>query len=323
VRVAEPFGQENLDGLAEQLGAREAEQSLGLRIDEGDAPVGADDDDGVRRGLEECPERRGVSRKSDRAGRGLRRRVSHAGTVNQRLVGGNPVAGRAVEPVRLLIVEDSAPLAEALLFAFGFEADMAAVGVAPSIGRALEIVEAEQPDVVLMDVRLPDGSGIRAASQVMALRPGTGVIVMTARADNAIALEAAEAGAAGFLLKDVRIARIVGGIRRVAAGAIAVEPALLAALLAQAAGGPSAADGVEAKHDLSVPEQTVLGLLTEGLDGLAMAERMGIPETEVADAAASMRTRLGARSNFEAVIHAARAGLLGPGQGSSARISNR
>ena len=223
-----------------------------------------------------------------------------------------------MEPVRLLIVDDSAPLADALLFAFGFEADIDPVGVAPSISQALEMVEAEQPDVVLMDVRLPDGSGIDGVRRVMALRPGTGVIVMTAHADSLIALEAAEAGASGFLLKDVRIARIVGGIRRVAAGAAAVEPAVLEALLAQAA-----ADAVEAEHDLSPSEQAVLGLLTEGLDRPAMAARMGMSEPEVAAVAASMRARLGARSNLEAVIRGARAGLVEPDQGSSARISNR
>jgi len=227
------------------------------------------------------------------------------------------------KPVRLLVVEDSSTLAEALLFAFSFEEGIEAVGVAPTIQRALEMVAVEHPDVVLMDVRLPDGSGIDGVSQVIDRRPGTGVIVMTAHADNLLALDAAEAGAAGFLLKDVRIARIVGGVRRVAAGAVGVEPVVLEALLAQArAGSPPAAGAVD-KPDLSTAEQTVLGLLTEGLDRTGIAERMAIPETEVADVAASMRTQLGARSNLEALIRAARAGLVEPDQGSSARISNR
>ena len=225
-----------------------------------------------------------------------------------------------MDPIRLLVVDDSAALAEALLFAFSFEPDLHAVGTAPSISRGLEMVEAERPDVVLMDVRLPDGSGIDGVRRVVALRPDTGVIVMTAHADNLIALEAAEAGASGFLLKEVRIARIVAGVRRVAAGAVAVEPAVLDALLAQAtaAGVPE-----EAKHDLSPPEQSVLCLLAEGLDRSAIGERMRIPESEVADVAASLRTQLGARSNLEAVIRAARAGVLRPDQGSNARISNR
>src|SRR5204862_4639646 len=121
------------------------------------------------------------------------------------------------EQIRLLVVEDSATLGEALLFAFGFEDGIEPLGVAPTVGRALEMVASEQPDVVLMDLRLPDGSGVDAVGRVVALRPGTPGIVMTAHADDLIALEAADAGAAGFLLKDVRIAKIVAGVRRAAA----------------------------------------------------------------------------------------------------------
>src|SRR5688500_5282026 len=100
--------------------------------------------------------------------------------------------------IRLLIVEDHAALGEALLFAFGFEPGIEPIGVAPTVARALETVTAEQPDVVLMDVRLPDGSGFDAAARVSALRPGTAVVIMTAHAHHDDALRAAEAGAAGF-----------------------------------------------------------------------------------------------------------------------------
>jgi DNA-binding NarL/FixJ family response regulator len=218
--------------------------------------------------------------------------------------------------IRLLLVEDSAALAEALLFAFGFEDGIEPVGVAPTISRALEMVEAEQPDVVLMDVRLPDGSGLEAVSRVLALRPDTHVIVMTAHADNLIALEAADAGAGGFLLKDVRIAKIVAGVRQAAAGALAVDPAVLEAMLAQAHGGV-------ADVDLAPAESDVLNLLAEGLDRQAIAERLGIDDAAVAVIAADLRRHLGARSNLEAVVKAARAGLFGPDQTSNARTSNR
>jgi len=221
------------------------------------------------------------------------------------------------ESIRLLVVEDSATLGEALLFAFGFEEGIEPLGVAPTIGRALEMVAAEQPDVVLMDVRLPDGSGVEAVSRVMELRPGTPVIVMTAHADHLIALEAADAGAAGFLLKDVRIAKIVAGVRRAAAEAVAVDPAVLEAMLARAqTGGP-------AELDLSRSECEVMSLLAEGLDRGAIATRLGVGEEAVAALTATLRERLAARSNLEAVVKAARAGLFGPDQGSKARISNR
>src|SRR5688572_23990211 len=138
-------------------------------------------------------------------------------------------------PMRLLIVEDHAALGEALLFAFGFEAGIEAIGVAPTVARALEMVTTERPDVVLMDVRLPDGSGFDAATRVSALRPGTAVVIMTAHAHQEDALRAANAGAAGFLLKDVRIAKVVAGVRRAVAGVPAIDPALLQSVLTQAA----------------------------------------------------------------------------------------
>jgi len=221
------------------------------------------------------------------------------------------------EQIRLLVVEDSATLAEALLFAFGFEDGIEPVGVAPTVSRALEMVASEQPDVVLMDVRLPDGSGIEAASRVAELRPGTPVIVMTAHADNLMALEAADAGAAGFVLKDVRIAKLVAGVRRVATEALALDPVVLEAMLAQARTGGSS------EFDLSPSEHEVMSLLAEGLDRQTIAARLGIDEDAVAAIAAMLREHLGARSNLEAVVKAARAGLFGPGQGSNARISNR
>ena len=85
------------------------------------------------------------------------------------------------QQIRLLVVEDSPSLGEALKFAFGFEDGIEPVGVAPSIRQALEMAAAERPDVVLMDVRLPDGNGIEAVSRVVELRPGTYEIDATRR----------------------------------------------------------------------------------------------------------------------------------------------
>ena len=222
------------------------------------------------------------------------------------------------EQIRLLVVEDSPSLGEALMFAFGFEDGIEPVGVARSIRQALEMAAVDRPDVVLMDVRLPDGNGIEAASRVVELRPGTAVIVMTAHADNLIALDAADGGAAGFVLKDVRIAKIVASVRRVVTEALAVDPAVLDAILAQAGG-----TGASAAVELEQPASELLRLLAEGLDRQTIAARLGIEESNVTRLAAAVRDQLGARSNLEAVVKAARARLLGPDQGSRARISNR
>jgi DNA-binding NarL/FixJ family response regulator len=215
-------------------------------------------------------------------------------------------------PIRLLIVEDHAALGEALLFAFGFEAGIEAVGVAPTVARALEMVTAERPDVVLMDARLPDGSGFDASARVSALRPGTAVLIMTAHGHQEDGLRAAEAGAAGFILKDVRIAKVVAGVRRAVAGVPAIDPAMLQSVLTQAATqGPQGHGAVPGSvAELTPSERDLLGLLADGSDGDAAATVLGVGQSELASLTRSLQERLGARSVLEALVRAARGGLL-------------
>jgi DNA-binding NarL/FixJ family response regulator len=229
-------------------------------------------------------------------------------------------------PIRVLIVEDHAALGEALLFAFGFEAGIEAIGVAPTIAAALDQVTATRPDVVLMDVRLPDGSGLEAAARVNALRPGTAVVIMTAHADHDDALRAAESGAAGFILKDVRIAKVVAGVRRAVAGEPAIDPTVLQSVLTQAAeAGPGGAGPIAGPvPELTSPERHLVGLLAGGAGRDAAAEALGVGGGEVTALTAAFQERLGARSVLEALVRAARIGLLeDPDQGSRARISSR
>lgn len=236
----------------------------------------------------------------------------------------DPAVGERA-PIRLLVVEDHAALGEALLFAFGFEAGIEPLGVAPTVGQALEMVKADRPDVVLMDVRLPDGSGLDAAAQVVAVRPGTAVVIMTAHADHQKALQAADAGAAGFILKDVRIAKIVAGVRRAVAGEPAIDPTVLQSILNQAAAGGSGTGRPPGSvPQLSASERELIELMAQAVDGGAIATALGMSEAGVADLRASVRERLGARSTLEALVRAARMGLLeDPDQDSRTRISSR
>lgn len=230
---------------------------------------------------------------------------------------------RSERPIRLLIVEDHAALGEALKFAFGFEPGIETIGVAPTISRALEMTRAEQPAAVLMDVRLPDGTGLDAVSEVLAIRPGAAVVIMTAHADHEDALRAADGGAAGFIIKDVRIAKIVGGVRRAVAGEPAIDPNVLQSVLAQAAaeGSPTGRPGAPS---LSPRELRLAELLARGSDRVAIAADLGIAPDQVAVLMISLQERLDARSPLEAVVRAARFGLLdGPNQDSRARTSTR
>ena len=207
---------------------------------------------------------------------------------------------------RVLVVEDHAALGEALLFAFGFEEDIEVVGLAATVAAAVETVAAARPDVVLMDVRLPDGNGIDATSRVLEVHSGAAVVVLTAHADPVFALRAAEAGAAGFVPKDVRIAKIVAAVRAVRAGEVAVDPTLLRSLLAQAA-----ADGEGHDGSALPPEQAaVLELLAQGFGSEAIAAKLGLDGAEVEPRVGAALEALGARSRLEAIVVAARRGLL-------------
>ena len=225
------------------------------------------------------------------------------------------MAARIDGRTKVLVVEDHAALGEALLFAFGFEPDIEVVGLAPTVAAAVEMAAASRPDVVLMDVRLPDGSGIDATSRVLEVHPTAAVVVLTAHADPVFALRAAEAGAAGFMAKDVRIARIVATVRAVQAGQVAVEPTVLRVLLAQAAAdGRAEGDGEAARNGpavgLPAEQLAVLEYLARGAGPEAIAGQLGLDGADVDSAVAGALAGLGARSRLEAVVLAARRGLL-------------
>jgi len=221
------------------------------------------------------------------------------------------VAGDGDSGTKVLVVEDHAALGEALVFAFGFEPDIDVVGVAATVAAAVEMAAATRPDVVLMDVRLPDGNGIDATPRVLEVHPEAAVVVLTAHADPVFALRAAEAGASGFVPKDVRIARIVGAVRAVRAGEVAVDPTVLRSLLAQAAAdgdGDGAASGA-----VVAPEQAgVLELLAQGMGSEGIGGKLGLGAAEAEAAVAGAVQALGARSRLEALVLAARRGLVRP-----------
>lgn len=210
---------------------------------------------------------------------------------------------------RVLIVEDHAALGEALRLAVELDGGLSCAGVAGTVAEALVMVEEHAPDVVLMDVRLPDGDGIEATGRVKDLRPETAVIVLTAGADDGALLRAARAGASGFLAKDTRMAGILDAVRRVASGEPVVSPSALQALLAAARRG-RAGGAPTGTRELTVDEQQLLAVLAEGRPPAAAADRLGITPEECRERLATAAAALTARSPLEAIVTAAQEGLL-------------
>src|SRR6202158_3008933 len=126
--------------------------------------------------------------------------------------------------IRVMLVDDHEVVRRGLRSLVETTADLEVVGEAGSVAEAVRTAQELQPDVVVMDVRLPDGSGIEAAREIRAQRPATRVLMLTSYADEAAVFASIMAGAAGYLLKEVNAVELLSGIRTVASGKSLLDP---------------------------------------------------------------------------------------------------
>lgn len=208
-------------------------------------------------------------------------------------------------PIRVLIIDDHEVLASSLAVVLDAEEDITAVGVAMTLEQAQAMIGTVQPDVLLLDHRMPDGDGVAAIPTLLAGRPTTGVVVLTASAADHVLLAAIEAGASGFLSKTRSLDEVTAAVRAAAAGESVISPELLARLLPRFGRG-----GAHAVDELTEREREVLGLVAEGLSNAAIAERLVVSVHTVRNHIASLSGKLGAHSKLEALSIAVRRGLL-------------
>jgi DNA-binding NarL/FixJ family response regulator len=225
---------------------------------------------------------------------------------------GSPTEG-AVEQVRLLIVDDHGMFADSLRLVLSAEPDLTVVGTAATLAQARAMVVSSEPDVVLLDHRLPDGLGVDSIGELKALRPDTKVVVLTAAAEDSMLVTATEAGCAGFILKTSPLEELVAAVRTAAAGEIMVSSDLLARLLNRLHH-----QNERPPHDLTSREREILELIAEGLTNGAIAKRLFISVNTVRNHVQSVLTKLEAHSKLEALSVAIREGLIEPPNGSQA-----
>jgi DNA-binding NarL/FixJ family response regulator len=182
---------------------------------------------------------------------------------------------------------------------------MTTVGVAGTLARAKALLATTAPDVVLLDHRLPDGEGVEAIPELHRIRPGVGVVVLTASAADNVLVAAIEAGAAGFVSKTRSLGEVTAAVRAAAAGESVISPEMLARLLPRLR-----RDGRGGGADLTEREREVLGLLADGLSNAAIAERLTVSVHTVRNHVANLSAKLGAHSKLEALAIAVREGLL-------------
>ncbi|MEA2319144.1 MAG: hypothetical protein QOD44_3333 [Solirubrobacteraceae bacterium] len=209
--------------------------------------------------------------------------------------------------IRVLIADDHGVIRDGLGRLISALPDMELVGTAGDGEEAVDRVRDLEPDVVLMDLDMPKVDGIEATRRVLADRPGTAVLVLTSFSDRPRILGALEAGACGYLLKDVASDEVAEGIRAAARGESPLDPrAARTILTARAEPDPLSS--------LSAREREVLGLLLDGLPNKLIARRLEISEKTVKSHLTRIFREIGVSDRTQAALWAERQGL-GPGPG--------
>jgi DNA-binding NarL/FixJ family response regulator len=218
---------------------------------------------------------------------------------------------------RILLVDDQALVRAGLRVIFDAEPDMEVVGEAEDGLQAVEAVAAAQPDVVVMDVRMPRLDGLEATRRIVAQSADDGsprVLVLTTFDVDDYVYEALRAGASGFLLKDAPRAELVAGVRVVAAGDALLAPSVTKRLIHEFASRPAKKDRQPVTLDVLTPrEREVLELLARGLSNLEMADHLYVGEATVKSHVGHVLMKLGLRDRVQAVIFAYEAGIVTPG----------
>lgn len=209
------------------------------------------------------------------------------------------------EPTRVLIVEDHRVVAEGLAALINDRDDMRVVGNIGLVGESAEAASKLDPDVALLDFRLPDGAAPDAAAAIRAVRPATKVIFLTREDSEAARFAAVQAGASAFIHKSRAAAEVVAAIRDVARGKMLITPRTIATLLAR-----RRAIDTQLQR-LTVREKEVLRLMAEGRPSRAIAVELGISYTTVRTHIRSLGSKLAVHSKLEAIVKARELGLIG------------
>jgi DNA-binding NarL/FixJ family response regulator len=215
------------------------------------------------------------------------------------------------EPVRVMVVDDHAAFAESLREVLGRRAGFAFTASAGSGEEAVRLVDAERPDVILMDQRLPGNTGAQTTTQILARRPATKVVMLTGGGTDDEMLEAVEAGVSGYLIKTARVAEIAEAIQRVAAGEMLIPAATLSALLRRAREqARTRADRARQSGSLTPRELDVLRLMAAASETREIATKLGISANTARGYVQSLMEKLQAHSRLEAVLRAQDLGIL-------------
>ena len=205
--------------------------------------------------------------------------------------------------IRLVVVDDHPVVRHGLVSMLKYEPDMQVVGEAGDGAEAVRVILEQKPDVVLLDLRLPQLSGIEVMKQTRAQVPQTRFLVLTTYDADEYIVPALSAGAQGYLLKDTMPEELTRAIRTLAAGGSPLEPAVAAKLL-------TSMNASQSEDELSARELDVLKLLVAGASNKAIAAQLNVSENTVKSHLSHIFDKLQVQSRAEAVSMAFQRGIV-------------
>jgi DNA-binding NarL/FixJ family response regulator len=217
------------------------------------------------------------------------------------------------ERVRVLLVDDDDLMRAGLRSVLSSDETIEVVGEAGDGRVALSRIRDLRPDLVLMDIRMPELDGISATREVLAAEPGVKVVVLTTFEQDDYIFEALSAGASGFLLKRTKPEELIAAIHTVAAGDSLLSPSVTRRVIDRMATQPSPVVSSRRLDDLTPREREVLELLARGLSNREIAEALFIEESTVKTHVKRILMKLGLRDRVQAVILAYEMGVIRTG----------
>lgn len=203
--------------------------------------------------------------------------------------------------IRVFLLDDHEVVRRGIKELLESEGDIEVVGESGLAQEATRRIPALRPDVAILDGRLPDGTGMEVCRDVRSVDPSIKALILTSYDDDEALFSAIMAGAAGYILKQVRGNDLVDTVRRVAAGESTLDPTVTARVLERVRNGPPRDQQLEA---LTTQEQKILELIGEGLTNRQIAERMYLAEKTVKNYVSSLLAKLGLTSRTQAAIFA-------------------
>jgi DNA-binding NarL/FixJ family response regulator len=207
-------------------------------------------------------------------------------------------------PIRVLIVEDHQVVAEGLSALLNDQPDITVVGSAASVADSVTRVVELNPDVVVLDFRLTDGTGADAGMDIRQVRPDIKLIFLTREDTDAARFAALEAGASAFIHKSKAASEVVEAVRVVGRGGTLITPRTIASLLNKRRATDSQLES------LTPREKEVLRLMAEGISSREIAKKLGISYTTVRTHIRSLGSKLGVHSKLEAIVKARELALI-------------